>query len=156
MVKQVNKDQDQEQESITSLTFSIINSASSKPASTKKDRNMLPRAGVFAIFENKLVLIKSSTTKCFVLPGGKIEEDETQKQAALREALEEAGIEGTIDDIPFYSKDNRTYFKMNVTKILDNYPEMSRERIFVDLEKINFEIIIEFHKEVIELGLKTI
>ena len=56
------------------------------------DRN---RAGVVIIQDNQLALIerKRNDETYYVIPGGGIEENETSKQAAKREALEELGVD---------------------------------------------------------------
>ena len=59
---------------------------------------MRKRAGIILIHEGKLALMERHRQgrHYFAFPGGGVEENETDKQAAVREALEELGIEVEI------------------------------------------------------------
>ncbi|HSM71759.1 MAG TPA: NUDIX domain-containing protein [Anaerolineales bacterium] len=59
---------------------------------------MRTRAGVILIEENKVALIERHRAGLdyFVFPGGRVEEGETVEQGAIREAIEELGIEVAI------------------------------------------------------------
>jgi len=56
---------------------------------------MRTRAGIVLIEDNKVALIKRhrSGVEYFVFPGGGVEEGETPEEAAIREAMEELGVE---------------------------------------------------------------
>lgn len=94
--------------------------------------------------ELKIMLI---TSKMFpnrwVLPKGHIEAKHSPRETALREALEEAGINGNISGVPIgeydYQKLNRNYhvlmYKLEITEILDVWPEKKlRNRQLLPLE----------------------
>jgi len=59
---------------------------------------MRKRAGIVLIKDNKVALIERHRAGLdyFVFPGGGVEEGETPEQAAIREAMEELGIEVAI------------------------------------------------------------
>jgi diphosphoinositol-polyphosphate diphosphatase len=93
--------------------------------------------------ENRVHVLMISTPKRddLVFPKGGWEDDETVREAASREALEEAGVRGILSENPlgiweFRSKSRenssslkggcRGYmFALNVTKELDSWPEQS-------------------------------
>ncbi len=56
------------------------------------------RAGVVLIEDNKVALIERHRAglEYFVFPGGGVDEGETPEQAAVREAMEELGVEVAI------------------------------------------------------------
>jgi len=59
---------------------------------------MRTRAGIVLIEDNKVALIERHRAGLdyFVFPGGGVDEDETPEQAAIREAMEELGVEVAI------------------------------------------------------------
>jgi 8-oxo-dGTP pyrophosphatase MutT (NUDIX family) len=59
---------------------------------------MRTRAGIVLIQENKVALIERHRAGLdyFVFPGGGVDEGETPEQAAIREAMEELGVEIAI------------------------------------------------------------
>jgi 8-oxo-dGTP pyrophosphatase MutT (NUDIX family) len=63
----------------------------------------LPTAGLLIIKERKLLLAYSKNKKCFYLPGGKIDRDETAAQALCREIEEELNIRLQEGDLKFYT-----------------------------------------------------
>ncbi|MCP3738927.1 NUDIX hydrolase [Rossellomorea sp. BNER] len=71
------------------------------------------RAGILLVEDNKIALIKriKENRTYYVLPGGGIEKDESYKEAALREAKEELGIDVEIDgSICFEDSGAHCYF----------------------------------------------
>jgi len=50
-------------------------------------------ATVFVIHENKLLLLKQAKSPFWLLPGGHIEDNELPHEAAIREVLEETGLQ---------------------------------------------------------------
>ena len=115
---------------------------------------MVKRAGVVPIHNNKLILVTSKKHSYYVLPGGKINENESSKEAARREAFEEAGVLGKIKDDPIYNDENLIFYEMEVEELVDDYPEIERERIFVDVNRIDLAKIISIHINVVQAWLK--
>ncbi|CAN6548573.1 unnamed protein product [Malus baccata var. baccata] len=86
-------------------------------------------------------MISSPNRDDLVFPKGGWEDDETMREAACREALEEAGVKGVLDDNPlgvweFRSKSKQNscslqggckgfMFAMEVTEELDSWPEQA-------------------------------
>ena len=77
---------------------------------------MRVRAGVVLIQNDKVALIERhrAGTDYFVFPGGGMDEGETPEQAAIREAMEELGIEVAIkqkvSEIQLGQKSRQVYF----------------------------------------------
>jgi len=77
---------------------------------------MRVRAGVVLIQNDKVALIERhrAGTDYFVFPGGGMDEGETPEQAAVREAMEELGIEVAIkqkiSEIQLGQKSRQVYF----------------------------------------------
>ena len=77
---------------------------------------MRTRAGVVLIQGDKVALIERHRAGLdyFVFPGGGVDEGETPEQAAIREAMEELGIEIAIRqkvaEIQMGQKSNQVYF----------------------------------------------
>ena len=74
------------------------------------------RAGIVLIQENKVALIERHRAGLhyFVFPGGGVDEGETAEQAAIREAMEELGIEVAIKqkvaEVQLGQKSRQIYF----------------------------------------------
>jgi 8-oxo-dGTP diphosphatase len=74
------------------------------------------RAGIVLIQDNKVALIERHRAGLdyFVFPGGGVDEGESPEQAAVREAMEELGIQVTIKqkvaEIQFGQKSQQIYF----------------------------------------------
>ncbi|MHB9140098.1 MAG: NUDIX hydrolase [Victivallaceae bacterium] len=108
---------------------------------------IIQQAGVIPfIFERELKILLI-TSKMFpnrwVLPKGHIEKDHSPRDTALREALEEAGINGKISEFPAseydYHKFNRSYhvlmYMLEITEMLNEWPEKKlRRRQLLPLE----------------------
>lgn len=65
-----------------------------------KHKKSLPTAGVLIIHENSLLLVKVVGSGVYSLPKGKSNAGETLEETAVREVLEETGIDlrGVVDD----------------------------------------------------------
>jgi 8-oxo-dGTP pyrophosphatase MutT (NUDIX family) len=92
----------------------------------------------------KILLITSLKTKQWIFPKGIIETHLTAQESALREAEEEAGIEGEVLNIKLGEYSYLKWggvcevevFPMHVTRVLDEWPEANlRLRNWVSLEK---------------------
>ena len=74
------------------------------------------RAGIVLLQDNKVALIERHRAGLdyYVFPGGGVDEGESPEQAAIREAMEELGIEVAIRqkvaDIQLGSKSRQVYF----------------------------------------------
>src|SRR5215207_7068329 len=79
------------------------------------------RAGIVLIKENKVALIERHRAGLdyFVFPGGGVDEGESAEQAAIREALEELGVEVAIKqkvaEIQLGRKSRQIYFLVEQT-----------------------------------------
>jgi len=79
------------------------------------------RAGIVLIQDNKVALIERHRAGMdyFVFPGGGVDEGESLEQAAIREAMEELGIEVAIKQkvavIQFGQKSRQVYFLIEQT-----------------------------------------
>jgi len=63
----------------------------------------IPTAGLLIIQNRKLLLAYSKNKKCFYLPGGKIDKDETAVQGLCREIEEELSIPLTEEELTYYT-----------------------------------------------------
>jgi 8-oxo-dGTP pyrophosphatase MutT (NUDIX family) len=63
----------------------------------------LATAGLLIIQNRKLLLAYSKNKKCFYLPGGKIDNNETTMQGLCREIEEELNIPLTENDLTYYT-----------------------------------------------------
>jgi len=109
--------------------------------------------------ENKLLIVKPSYKDHWSIPGGVVEQDESPKNACIREIKEEIGIE--LKEIGFVCVD---YVKGNEEKdenlqFIFHYPKLNPEqenRIKVDGKEISEFRFVE-SKEAIKLfgGLNT-
>jgi len=63
----------------------------------------LNTSGLLLIKERKLLLAYSKNKKCFYLPGGKVDSEETSITALVREIKEELNISITETDLHFYT-----------------------------------------------------
>lgn len=58
---------------------------------------------------NELLLVKETKVDKYGLPGGKVENGESMREAALRECLEETGLAATIDHLLYVSEKPLTH-----------------------------------------------
>src|SRR5512134_1819889 len=79
------------------------------------------RAGIVLIKENKVALIERHRAGLdyFVFPGGGVDEGESPEQAAIREAMEELGIQVAIKqkvaEVRLGKKSRQVYFLVEQT-----------------------------------------
>jgi len=105
------------------------------------------RAGIVLIQGNKVALIERHRAGLdyFVFPGGGVDEGETPEQAAIREAMEELGIEISIKqmiaEVRLGEKSKQVYFLVEQTggefgtgigeEYTDSDPANSEEGIYI-------------------------
>ncbi len=118
---------------------------SQRIAMAKKPAWYYRQTGVLPLLDSghgtKIVLITSKRQKQWILPKGVIEPNMSPDGSALKEALEEAGITGSIDDhqpVGFYKfykwqgECTVRIYRMTVHEVLDNWPEKQhRQRAIV-------------------------
>ncbi len=113
---------------------------------------MRDRASIVIIEDNKVGLIKriKQDTVYYVFPGGGIENGETPKEGAKREALEELGVEVEVNDCIAEIEFNGTQYFF-LSEIIDGefgtgqgeeYIDENRNRgiyvpIWVDVDKLS-------------------
>ena len=103
--------------------------------------------------DDKIFLVQSLKKSEWILPKGGWEDDETIEECAKREAYEECGVVGDIDmDLHMVSttdftrksgksKNRVTFFVLNVTEVLTDYPEASkRPRKLFTVEEASKEL----------------
>lgn len=118
------------------------------------------------ILNNKNELILCNYNSCYLLIGGKVEDKETVKEAALREAQEEIGVilsENDLDDfiiIEHYQKNYPTRDNKIKNNLLITYYFISKKKVEIENDKItlsesekkqNFKLIQASPKEIIQL-----
>ena len=104
----------------------------------------------------ELLIISSRKNKRWIFPKGIIEENISSRESALKEALEEAGIEGEVlkDLVGKYKykkwggKCKVNVYGMKVTVLYDTWEENFRERKWVRLEEVNEYIT---HKKILKI-----
>lgn len=100
-------------------------------------------AGNIIIEEGKILLLHRKDENHWEVPGGKVEEDESPTQAAIREAEEEIGVEIELER-PFYTGEfqhNDQLFEWNsyISSIEDGRPEIREEDKFDDMKWFSLE-----------------
>jgi 8-oxo-dGTP pyrophosphatase MutT (NUDIX family) len=93
--------------------------------------------------ELEILLITSRKERRWIIPKGVIEHDFTARNSAAKEALEEAGVKGSVQSKPLgiyrHRKWGRTctvkVYPMLVTRIFKVWEEADRDRKWVSLEK---------------------
>ncbi|XP_071702136.1 nudix hydrolase 17, mitochondrial-like [Rutidosis leptorrhynchoides] len=113
-----------------------------------------------------LVISAQRKGKGMLFPKGGWDSDETIKEAALRETIEEAGVFGTVEVILgqwlFKSKGNDTYyegymFPLLVKGQLDLWPEKDiRQRVWVSVPKAKEVCQQPWMKEALDLLVKRL
>lgn len=89
-------------------------------------------AGNLIVEEDKILLLYREDEQHWEVPGGKVEEDESPTQAAVREAIEEIGVEVELKK-PFYSGefqkgDEIFLWHGYVSEIKENEPEIQEDK----------------------------
>jgi len=93
----------------------------------------------------KIIIITNRNKKKWILPKGFIDKGLTPSESAQKEALEEAGITGTISENAVgcyeYSRNTQNYkvylYPMKIESIQNDWPEfLERERAIIDIEQI--------------------
>merc|ERR1712080_434020 len=99
---------------------------------------MLQRAGTLPYIidkDYKIIIIKSRKGDTHVLPKGKVEKNESLREAAIRETKEEAGVEGKVAEDYFFKQDDTYWFLMEVN---DFYIEKEfRYRSIISLDSLD-------------------
>ena len=107
-------------------------------------RSVVYQAAVLPTRGEQLCLITSRSGRRWGLPKGAIEHGETGQAAALREAWEEAGLQGRISGgatgVYLYRKDMRlchvTLYPMDVMRAATHWPEhRERDRLWLSCEE---------------------
>lgn len=109
--------------------------------------------------EDSLRVILISTHKGnWTMPKGVIDPGDNPQEAALREAWEEAGLEGIVEDREFGRFTQKKWggectirvFRMKVTSLLDEWPEDSgRKRVCLPIEEA-LEMVVKRQRPILE------
>lgn len=91
----------------------------------------------------EILLITSRKARCWIIPKGIIERDYSARNSAAKEALEEAGVKGSVHrkllGIYRHRKLGQTcavkVYPMRVTRMYKVWEEADRDREWVSLEK---------------------
>jgi phosphohistidine phosphatase len=91
----------------------------------------------------QILLITSRKARCWIIPKGIIEHDYSARNSAAKEALEEAGVKGSVHrkllGIYRHRKFGQTctvkVYPMRVTRIYKVWEEADRDREWVSLKK---------------------
>ncbi|WOK93158.1 hypothetical protein Cni_G01851 [Canna indica] len=114
----------------------------------------------------EVLVVSSPKGNGLLFPKGGWETDETKKEAASREAREEAGVQGNLErKLGKWKYKSRTYdatyegimFPLNVTEELGNWPEMHmRERKWVTVAEAKEGCQHPWMKEALERLVKRL
>jgi len=129
---------------------------------------LLNVVGAVLIKDNKIILPKrASNLKVmpdkYEFPGGKVEENETLKEALKRELYEELSIDVDIEDIIDFPKNDLKTDKIMLTVFIINKwkndliinPEINSEILTVNLDELkNVEDLLDTDKELIPAILR--
>src|SRR5512143_232774 len=110
---------------------------------------MRTRAGIVLIQEDKVALIERHRAGLdyFVFPGGGVDEGESPEQAAIREAMEELGIQVAIEqkvaEVHLGRKSHQVYFLVEQTggefgtgtgeEFTDSDPDHPQQGIYIPI-----------------------
>ncbi|MBI9072450.1 MAG: NUDIX hydrolase [Melioribacteraceae bacterium] len=107
----------------------------------------------------KIMLITSRKKKRWIIPKGVIEPGMTPRESALREALEEAGCIGEVEDEKIGSYEickwegicSVDVYPMKVNKEFDSWEEDFRDRAWFTTDEVLNKIYNEDIKKVIQI-----
>lgn len=106
---------------------------------------MIELAGNLLVEEGEVLLIYRSDEDHWEVPGGKVEDDESPTQAAVREAEEEIGVEVELEK-PFYTgefmKEGEMFLWHGYIASTEENPSLQEEK-FSDLEWVGKERLDE-------------
>ncbi|MFO7793900.1 MAG: NUDIX hydrolase [Candidatus Nanohaloarchaea archaeon] len=93
---------------------------------------MIQLAGNIIIEDSKILLLYKKNEEHWEVPGGKVEENESPTQTAVREAKEEIGVEIELER-PFYTGEfqhNDEIFEWNgyISSIKEGRPEIQEDK----------------------------
>lgn len=136
---------------------------------------MRTRAGIVLIQENKVALIERHRAGLdyFVFPGGGVDEGESPEQAAIREAMEELGIQVAIKqkiaEVSLGPKSRQIYYLVEQTggkfgsgageEYTDSNPESPEEGIYIPIWMPIDELVLHqdiYPVAVVDLVLKSV
>ena len=93
---------------------------------------MIELAGNLIVEDGEILLLHREDEQHWEVPGGKVEDDESPTEAAVREASEEIGVEVELRK-PFYSgefqhQDEIFLWHGYIAEIVDGEPEIKEDR----------------------------
>jgi 8-oxo-dGTP pyrophosphatase MutT (NUDIX family) len=97
-------------------------------------------SSVFAFdqMENRILLVKRRDVPVWVLPGGKIEQNETPLQAAIRETKEESGFDVKITrKVAEYSYNSTKTQHLFKAKVIGGKPQLNKEAKEISFFKLD-------------------
>jgi len=106
--------------------------------------NIIRQAAVLAVRDRQICMVTSRNGRRWVIPKGRIEPNQSERDAAQAEAWEEAGIMGTVENEPLgsfvYLKNGNEHhvvvFPMRVAIEREKWPECHfRRREWVPVEE---------------------
>jgi len=98
---------------------------------SKLKQKYFKQSGVVPVYKGKVVVVTARGSKRWIIPKGSIDWELSAQESAAKEALEEAGLKGTVfpDEIGTYTYEKmggsykvRLYY-MEVTKLKDKWDE---------------------------------
>lgn len=108
---------------------------------------MIELAGNLLVEEGEVLLIYRSDEEHWEVPGGKVEDDESPTQAAVREAEEEIGVEVELEK-PFYTgefmKEGEMFLWHGYIASTEENPSLQEDK-FSDLEWVGKERLDELN-----------
>ena len=116
------------------------------------------QVGVFAYTDSgRIVLVTSRNGESWILPKGNRAKKRSDRVQVKREAFEEAGLHGSLNQSHYDfkssgNKKNLRIYSMKVRSILNNFPEkQERKRVFVTFDHAEKIIKKEYLEKIREL-----